>query len=397
MIRRYFDNAATSFPKPPGVAEAMVAYMRDIGASAGRGAYREAVESGKMLERTRGSIRRLLGASPADPVIFTLNGSDALNIAIKGVLRGGDHAVTTALDHNSVLRPLGALEAQRGITWTAVEVDPRTTLLDAGAIEAAITPKTTLVVVNHASNVTGAIQPVAEIAAICRRRGLLLAVDAAQSAGHVPIDFAGLGVDLLATPGHKGLLGPLGTGVLLIRAGVEQRMQTFREGGTGSASEIALQPEYAPDKFEAGSHNAVGLAGLLAAVEWLLERDVAALRRHEQGLCAEMIAGLEAIGERSGGGFEWFGPRDPAARVGVFSVRMDAFEPAELAAVLEERFGVLARAGLHCAPFAHRTIGTEAHGGTTRLSLGAFHTAEDVAAAIDALGRIASTVLAPNA
>lgn len=392
MQRRYFDNAATSFPKPPGVAEAMAAYMRDIGASAGRGAYREAVAAGRLLERARAALRRLLGASPADAVIFTLNGSDALNIAIKGVLRAGDHAVTTALDHNSVLRPLAALEVQRGVAWSAVGVDPRTTLLDPAAVESALTPKTALVIVNHASNVTGALQPIAKIAEICRRRGVLLAVDAAQSAGHVPLDFAALGVDLLAMPGHKGLLGPLGTGVLLVRAGVESRMQTFREGGTGSASEIALQPEQTPDKFEAGSHNAVGIAGLLTSVEWLLERGVASLRAHELPLIEALMAGLDAIP-----GLAWYGPRSAAERVGVFSVRIDGVEPGELAAILEDRFGILARAGLHCAPFAHRAIGTDALGGTTRLSLGAFHSAEDAAIALDALTTIASALSAFSA
>ncbi|MEW6253288.1 MAG: aminotransferase class V-fold PLP-dependent enzyme, partial [Planctomycetota bacterium] len=252
-----------------------------------------------------------------------------------------------------------------------------TTRLDPDTLAEAIRPATRLVVVNHASNVTGVLQPLDRIAELCRARGVLLLVDAAQSAGHVPIDFAALGLDLLACPGHKGLLGPLGTGMLLIRGGVEQQMRTVREGGTGSQSENAFQPERLPDRFEAGSHNAPGLAGLLAAVRWINQQDVAGLRAHELDLSARMAAVLDRVA-----GLTSYGPRRPEERVGVFSVRLDAFEPPELSALLEREFGILSRPGLHCAPFAHNAIGTLNRGGTTRLSLGPFTTPED----IDAVG-----------
>lgn len=383
--RLYFDNSATSYPKPPAVAAAVLDYFERVHASAGRGAYREAVASAGLLADCRAAIATLFNCRPDDHVIFALNGTDALNLAIRALLRPGDHVVTTAMDHNSVLRPLSALEMQIGVRWTVVAADPETTLVDPAAIGAAIRPGTRLVVVCHASNVTGALQPLAPTAALCRERGVPLLVDAAQSAGHVPIDFAALGMDLLATPGHKGLLGPLGTGVLVIRGGIEREMRTVREGGTGSASELPVQPETLPDRFEAGSHNGPGIAGLLAGVRWLLERGVTALRTHECLLCRGMSERLGAIR-----GLRWFGPRDVEQRVGVFSVRIDGVQPEHVSAILESQFGILSRSGLHCAPFAHRTIGTLETGGTTRLSFGPFTTLDDIDVAADALARIAA-------
>lgn len=383
--RRYFDNAATSFPKPPGVAEAVRDYIERLGASPGRGSYHESLDAGRILEQCRLALRTLFRARAADAVVFTLNGTDAMNLAIKGVLRPGDHAVTTVMDHNSALRPLSALERRYGVTWTAVECEHGATLIRPAAIDAAIRPETRLVVISHASNVTGALQPIEEIAAVCRRRGVLLLVDAAQSAGHVPIDFAGAGLDLLAVPGHKGLLGPLGTGVLLIRDGLVEHVATLREGGTGSQSELPVQPDFAPDKFEPGSHNGPGIAGLLASVQWILSRSVEALRAHERELMGRMMAGLEGIA-----GLEWFGPREIERRVGVFSLRIDGMDPDELSLALEQQFGILTRSGLHCAPLAHQAIGTQHRGGATRLSLGAFHTPGDIDAVCGALRELAA-------
>lgn len=378
--RRYFDNAATSFPKPPGVAEAVRDYVLNVGASAGRGGYREAVESGRMLSQTRDRVRRVLGCRPSDHVIFTLNGTDANNLALKSLLRSGGHAVTTALDHNSVLRPLTALARQSGLRWTVVDADPATTRVDPARVDRAIQSDTKLVIVNHASNVTGTIQPIDEIGDVCRRRGVLFFVDAAQSAGHIPIDFAAWPIDLLATPGHKGLLGPLGTGVLVIRAGVEERMDTVREGGTGSASEKSEQPAALPDRFEAGSHNAVGLAGLHASLGWVLERGVAALREHERRLSDRFREGVAAID-----GAQVLGAAGPFERIGVFSVRVEGLEPHDLTSLLDFRFNVQTRAGLQCAPLAHRTLGTDAGAGTTRFSLGPFLDEEDIDVALHGL------------
>lgn len=270
--RRYLDNAATSHPKPSVVAEAVQDHFERVHASAGRAAYREAVESGRTLEACRDALRKLFGCRPGDHVIFTLNGTDALNLAIKGVVRPRDHVLTTCLDHNSVLRPLSALAERDGVRWTALEVDPVTTRLDPDAVADALRPETRLVALSHASNVTGVVQPLKEVAEICRSRGVLLLLDAAQSAGHPLLDFGRIPIGLLACPGHKGLLGPQGTGVLIIREGVERDMLTIREGGTGMESESPTQPETLPDRFEPGTHNALGLAGLLASVRWILER-----------------------------------------------------------------------------------------------------------------------------
>ncbi len=379
--RRYLDNAATSFPKPPGVAEAVLHYLNDVGVSAGRGAYREAVESGRMLADCRAAVRRLLGCREEDDVIFALNGTDALNLVLKGALRSGDHVVTTSMDHNSTLRPLSALR-RAGVAWDAVRPAAADTRLTVDEVVAALRPNTRLVAINHASNVTGAIQPVEAIAAACRRKGVLVLIDAAQSAGHVPIDFAALGADFLAMPGHKGLLGPLGTGIAILRAGAAAQLATYREGGTGSQSEVPEQPASLPDKFESGSQNAVGLAGLLAALRWIEQRGIASLREHERALCRRMVALLDGIG-----GLTWYGPRDDALRVGVFSVRLADLDPQEVSALLEAEAGVLSRSGLHCAPLAHETIGTARLGGTTRLSFGALTTMEDVEAAGEALMR----------
>lgn len=385
QLRRYFDNSATSHPKPPGVRQAVLDYFDRVHASAGRGAYREAIESGRIIDRCRQALRTLFGAADEDLVIFTLNGTDALNLAIKGLVGPGDHVVTTAMDHNSVLRPLSALAEQQGVQWTAVAADPQTTRVTADAVRAALRPNTKLVAFNHASNVTGVLQPLDDVAALCHERGILLLVDAAQSAGHVPIQFRKLGLDLLACPGHKGLLGPLGTGVLLIRGDVAGGLRTVREGGTGSQSEQARQPDEGPDRFEAGSHNAHGLAGLLAGVDWVLAQGVDTLRQHEVELCHRFMTHLAKLPN-----VQWFGPRDTDFRVAVFSIRVPNLEPAELSALLESRYGVLSRSGLHCAPLAHETIGTLRIGGTTRLSCGPFLTPDDVDAAAAALAEIAA-------
>ncbi|MBK8914937.1 MAG: aminotransferase class V-fold PLP-dependent enzyme [Phycisphaerales bacterium] len=382
--RLYLDNAATSFPKPPAVATAVHEHVAHSGGSAGRGAYREAIESGRLFDRCRAAVRTLLGLHPDDGVIFTLNCTDALNLAIKGLTPPGAHVVTSAMDHNSVLRPLAALAQRSGVRFDAVLPDTKSTRLDPRAVADALRPETALVVLSHASNVTGALQPIREIAAACRGRGVPLLLDAAQTAGHVPIDFDELGIDLLACPGHKGLMGPLGTGVLAFRREFGPRIHTLREGGTGSSSELATQPETLPDKFEPGSQNAVGVAGLLAALEWILARSAASLRAHEMELCEEFVERVAGLA-----GVRLFGPTAAAQRVGVFSFAVEGFEAAETAALLESRFEILTRAGLHCAPLAHRVLATDGTGGLTRASFGAFTTIEDVNRLADALASLA--------
>lgn len=370
--------------------EAMTDYASKLGASAGRGAYREAVETGGLLAECRRRLNQLFHGENADHFIFTLNCSDALNLGIKGLLHEGarGHAICTCIDHNSILRPYNALADAGIIEQTRVAIDARTGLVDPADIAAAIRPDTRLISVTHASNVTGTVQPIREIGKIARERGIPFLVDAAQSAGHVAIDVQADCIDLLAAPGHKGLLGPLGTGFLYIRPGLEKRLRPIREGGTGSVSESDRQPDFMPDKYEPGSHNAIGIIGLSAGVQWILERGIESLHRHQVEMCGTFIDGLTDVE-----GLRYFGPQGVKNRLGVFSVRLDGLEPQELSAILESGYGILTRSGIHCAPAAHEAIGTSSSGGTTRLSFGPFLTSPDVQFAADALADISAHFL----
>lgn len=384
--RIYFDNAATSFPKPNAVHEAMMRYARQVGASAGRGAYQEAVEAGQIIQDTRQQIAQLLGAENPNYIIMTFNCTDGLVLAIKGIVtQAGDHVVTTRMEHNSVLRPLYALQEQLGIEVTYVEADPEG-LVDPDDIKRAIKNNTKLIVTVHASNVSGSLQDTAVISTIARQAGIPYLLDAAQTAGHLPIDVRQIEVDMLVCAGHKGLLGPLGTGIMYIRPGMEHRIRPLKEGGTGSRSEQASQPDFLPDRFESGSHNTIGIAGLSAGVKYLQDKGLAAIRTHELKLMEAFLKGTSEVE-----GLKVYGPTDLRRRVGVFSVSMEGFEPAELAAVLEEQFGLLTRPGLHCAPFAHQTLGTFEAGGTVRFSTGPFNNIEDIEYATNALKQIAQT------
>lgn len=384
--RLYLDNAATSFPKPPAVFEAMREYAERLGASAGRGAYREALETGEIVSRCRRLLTRLFNAEAPEQIVFGLNCTDVLNLAIQGAVHPGDHIVSSRMDHNSVLRPLKALEAI-GVSHTLVPADPRTGLIRADDVIGAVRPNTKLIVLHHASNVSGAIAPVAEIGRAARSRDVLFLVDAAQTSGHLPIDVRGMNIDLLAFPGHKGLLGPLGTGGLYVRRGIEPRIRPLKQGGTGSVSEEATHPAFMPDRYESGSHNAIGLAGLAAAVEWILDRGVESLAAHDRGLSVRFLTGARELPDLT-----LLGPSDPSQRVAVFSIRVGGYEPSELAALLEGEFGLLTRGGIHCAPLAHETFGTHQTGGATRLSFGAFNTEADVDRALDALSQVSAAV-----
>ncbi len=406
--RIYLDNAATSFPKPPGVYESMLRYGTRLGASPGRGHYAESREGARLIRQCRERINTLIGGESPEHVVFTLNTSDALNLAIKGVVRCAVsqgkpvELVTTAMDHNSVLRPFAAL-AEDGARVIHVEADPVTGLIDPDAFAGALTPRTTLAAVNMVSNVTGVIQPVAAIGEVCRARGVAFLVDAAQALGHVDVDVRDMHIDLLAFPGHKGLLGPQGTGGLYLRPGMEARVATTREGGTGSLSEHDVQPTTMPEKYEAGSHNTIGIVGLSEAVGYLLERGIPAIRAHELELIRFVLDELRDGGCALGGGppgdgplreLRLLGPAEAAMRVGVFSFSHDTLEPAELAIILEERFGILARSGITCAPRAHAALGTLDSRGSLRLSIGPFNTVGHVRAACAALRDICASVAA---
>jgi len=393
--RRYFDNAATSFPKPAAVAAAMHRYMVENG-SPGRGVYAGAREAGREILRCRQRILRLINGEPEHPenVVFALNTTDALNLAIKGTLaaagrgRRAVHVVTTVMEHNSVLRPANATVTQGGgVEWTYVEVDPSTGVVDPAAIARAFRPDTVLVAVNHASNVTGSIQPVGEVGYICRERDIMFLVDAAQSLGHIPVDVRAMSIDLLAFAGHKGLLGPQGTGGLYIRPGIEQRIATTREGGTGSSSELDVHPSIMPERYEAGSHNTVGIIGLSEGVAWLAEKGIDQVRTHELALMRPLLAA--AAGEAFPG-LRLLGSPSERDRVGVFSFVHGELEPVELAIILEMEFGILCRAGLHCAPLAHAAFRTAPPRGkgAVRLSVGPFLTGADVQFAVEALSAV---------
>jgi cysteine desulfurase family protein len=391
--RIYMDNAATSFPKPQAVHDAMLRYGLEIGASPGRGAYAEAKAAGEILHTCRERLNCLINGESPEHVIFTLNTTDALNLGIKGMLSPGDHVITTWMDHNSVLRPFNELAARSDIKQTRVACDPVTGLVNPDDIAAEIRPNTKLVAVVHGSNVTGTVQDVAAIGATCREADVPLLVDAAQTVGHMPLDVQQMGIDLLAFPGHKGLLGPLGTGALYIRPGMEETLRTLREGGTGSVSERDTQPHTLPDKYEPGSHNTVGIAGLAEAVDFLLERGMETVWRHERELMKTMLDGLREIEP-----LRLLGVDGMDNRCAVFAVVLPGLSSYELSDLLEKKYGVLTRPGLHCAPLAHQTMRThpdQEGSGATRFSFGMFNTVEQVQHALGALEQLAAEALQP--
>jgi cysteine desulfurase family protein len=380
--RIYLDNAATSWPKPEAVYLAVDRFQRDIGAAAGRGSYREALESGRIVETARAGVARLIAAGDPRQIVFTSCGTDSLNTALHGFLGRGDHVVTTTVEHNSVLRPLRGLEERSGVSVTRVACDSLG-LVDPADIRLALRPETKLIAVIHASNVTGAIQPVAEIGRIARNRGAAFLVDAAQTLGHLPLSVDELMIDLLAAPAHKGLLAPLGTGILYVRSGLEPSVCSFRQGGTGTRSEEDRQPDGMPDKFESGNLNVAGLAGLAAAIDFLEARGLAAIRRHEVDMLDRFLNGLRELA-----GVCAFGPRDLESRAGVVSLRIEGYDPQEVAAVLDGSYGIQVRPGLHCAPLVHKSIGTFSAGGTVRFSFSPFTTADEIDAALSSLQEI---------
>lgn len=381
MSRLYLDHAATSFPKPEPVYRAVEECLRNVGSAHGRSGTRGAMAVQSLVEQARSGVSRLLGAARASQVVFTASGTDGLNLVLKGLLRPGDHVVAGTVEHNSVLRPLRALESG-GIRLTTVA--PRSGVVwGLDDLRAALRPDTRLVVVQHASNVTGELQPVAEIAALAHAVGALVLVDAAQTLGSIPLSVKELGCDFLAAPGHKGLLAPLGTGVVWFREGLEDQVASFREGGTGTSSELETQPQSMPDKFEAGNLNAPGLAGLAAGVRWLEETGVALVATKERDAAARFRDELTGVP-----GVELFG--DPSRdSVGVVSLRVAGYDPRDVATILDESFEIDTRAGLHCAPGAHRMLGTDRDGGTVRFSFGPFVTVDDVTCAADAVRQIA--------
>lgn len=382
----YLDNAATSFPKPESVYDSIDHYNRTIGAPIGRGAYRKSIELQSSIDQCRKLTAQVLGAAHSEEIVFSFNGTDSLNTIIHGVLKPGDHVVTSDVEHNSVLRPLQTLKERWGLETTYIPANERG-VVEANAFREAIQSNTRLIILNHASNVTGSIQPVIEVGEIAQKAGVLFLVDAAQTAGHLPFDVSQMPIDFLASPGHKGLLGPLGTGVIYIRSEMADQVASFRQGGTGTRSEEETQPLSLPEKFESGNHNAPGLVGLQAALEFLLAKGVTTLRQHEQELTSRLIEGLQPLS-----GFEVTGPDRVEERVGVISVVNKVMEPQILASILDENFGIQTRAGLHCAPRVHRSIKSLEFGGTLRFSPGPFNTLAQIETTIEVMNELADSL-----
>jgi len=380
----YFDNAATSWPKPPGVMPAMNYFMQSVGANPGRSGHSLSVEAGRIVYGARETVARLLNADDPLRIVFGHNATEALNLALHGLLRPGDHVVTSSMEHNSMMRPLRSLQSL-GVELTVVpcSVEGFLSLADLGA---AIRPNTRMIALNHASNVVGTLLPVAEAGAMAREHGLLLLVDAAQTAGAYPIDVTSDAIDLLAFTGHKALGGPMGTGGLYIGERVDlSRLRPLKQGGTGSRSELEEQPNFLPDMCESGTSNAMGLAGLAAGVKYVLEKGVDAIRAHEVSLTHMLIGGLREVP-----GVSLYGSNDAARQTATVSFSISGMEPSEVSLRLDEAHGIMCRVGLHCAPAAHKTIGTFPRG-TVRFGLSHFNTEEEVHEALQAVREIAET------
>lgn len=374
----YFDNTATSFPKPPCVLEAMAKFMNEIGANPGRSGHRLAIESGRIVYQAREAVVELFHVIDPMRIVFTANVTEALNLALHGLLKPGDHVITSSMEHNSMMRPLRCLE-QRGVELTVVPCSAQG-VLDPQNIESAIRSNTVMIALNHASNVVGTILPIEEIGQIARRHNLLLLVDAAQTAGVLPIDLEKDGIDLLGFTGHKSLYGPMGTGGLIIGKRVAlEKFEPIKCGGTGSRSEHESQPQFLPDKFESGTPNAVGLAGLNASVRWILSQGIENIRSHEIQLTRRLLNGLNSMS-----GVSIYGVQQAEQQIATVSFNIRDKAPSEIGLRLDEEFGILCRVGLHCSPASHRTIGTFP-AGTVRFGLGFYNTEDEVDFAIAAI------------
>jgi cysteine desulfurase family protein len=378
----YLDNAATSWPKPESVYRTMDDFLRTKGGNPGRGSNSMALAARETVEETRRLVARLINVSETNRVIFTFNCTDALNLGLKGLLKPGDHVITDNIGHNSVVRPLKKLEAL-GVKVTALSPAPATGVVSAHDIEAAITRATKLIVVTHASNVNGAIQPVEEYGIVARRHHLIFMVDAAQTAGKYPIDVAAGNIDLLAFSGHKGLFGPPGTGVLFV--GNRVNLDSVREGGTGSFSEQEEQPDVLPDKYESGTLNSVGISGLGAGLKFIFDESLDKIVAHEKFLTGKLIAGLRGIP-----GVNLYLPQDLSRMVPVVSFNIKGYQPGEVGTIMDQSFDIKVRAGLQCAPAAHKTFGIFPSG-TVRISPGYLNLAEEIELTVKAVERIAGS------
>jgi len=381
MKKVYLDNAATSYPKPREVIIAMERYMQEIGVSPGRGNYGLSLDAGRILYDTRSKLKDMFHCPSEENIIFTHNITHALNYAIMGILRPGDHVITTSMEHNSVIRPLRYLEKSIGIELKTIECDPKGSV-EAHKIRENLKPNTRLIVFTHASNVTGNVLPLDKMCSLKHDTEALLMLDAAQTAGIIDIDFEKLNLDFLCFTGHKSLYGPPGTGGMVLSKRAVSKIRPLIHGGTGSRSHLEVQPEFMPDKLEPGTPNTVGISGLNAGLNFIMERGIKKIKDHELELTRRLLQGLKDIPE-----VKIYGPDNVNERVSTVSITIEDRDLAEVAYRLDYEYGIMVRTGLHCAPLAHKTIGTFPQG-TLRFSLGYFNTLEEILYTLEALKAI---------
>jgi cysteine desulfurase family protein len=379
----YLDNAATSWPKPQETIDAIGHFNAHVGANPGRSGHSLSINAGRIIMDAREAIAELFSIDEMLRIIFTKNATEALNLVVSGLITPGDHVITSSMEHNSVMRPLRALE-QQGAELTVLPCSPEGRL-DPHDAEKAIRPNTKAIIITHASNVTGTIMPVKDVGDIAREHGIVFCVDAAQTAGAVPIDIESANIDLLVFTGHKSLYGPQGTGGLYIGRSLEKQIDPLMMGGTGSRSEFEAQPDFLPDKYESGTPNAMGIAGLGAGALFVFDKGIEHIRNKEIDLATRLLDGLTGIP-----GITVYGCSDAHAQTPVVSFNISGMSPSAAAMILDEDFGILSRPGLHCSPSAHKTIGTFPEG-TVRFSLGWFNTPQEVDYALDAVAQLAST------
>ena len=378
----YLDNAATSFPKPDSVYSSVIETLRS-GGSSGRGNYQQAIDAGRLVFETREALAEIFNAGCSDRFIFTANATMAINQALFGLLQSGDRVVTTMIEHNAVTRPLRELQ-NRGVNVVKVTADSKSGIVSEAALQqACLSAPTRLLVVNHCSNVIGSIQPISELGRWCHEHDILFMLDGAQSAGLLPIDLQALEVDLFAAPGHKGLLGPQGTGFLYIGEDIELAPLIY--GGTGANSHADTQPQALPERLESGTHNLPGLAGLLAAIRFLLQTGVSEVRSREVVLIGKILTGLSSMEN-----VKIYGPEDAMLRGGAVSFNVADLDPSEVGFFLDQQAQIAVRVGLHCAPDAHRTIGTYPTG-TVRVSPGFFTTEDEIMIFLQAIQKLSDS------
>lgn len=381
----YLDNAATTFPKPDCVATAVANFITNVGYNISRGSYAGAFDAADAVMECRAALVKLFGAQDERDIVFTRGVTESLNLVLKGLLKPGDHVVVSSMEHNAIMRPLMQL-TDAGVTFTRVSCATDGSL-NPSDVEAALTPATKLIIMTHASNVCGTVLPLEQVGEIAHKHGIAFAIDAAQTAGVLPITLENMNADAICFTGHKGLLGPQGIGGIALTPEFAACLEPLIAGGTGSQSDLETMPAPMPDHLEAGTLNLPGIMGLRASLEWLNDQRIDAIRAHELALTEQFLAGLASL--EAAGLVGITGRRDTQSRVGVVSITTPHVDEAQVAYRLDSEFDIQTRVGLHCAPSAHKTLGTFPEG-TVRFSFGFANTSQDVDMALEALKEVIS-------